>query len=529
MTTIEEILANSPTQYSNLSMGIRGDLFYYGKITEHKDNQIEMIVLSDKRVLANYSVFNTKTDKQPNEINDFGVYYKDVPINTENNDWTNESIQRFINSKERLVNKKEVYNKIKDRIAEFMEIYDPRITSMLSCWIIGTYLYDLFPCYGYILLTSQKASGKSKLLNIIGLLSRNSVSVSSPSESVLFRMINGNRITLLIDDFETFKNDERTNYLLQILKIGIDQEGGIPRNEKYKDTYIPKKFNCYCPKVITNTTSLDQVTISRCITINLLPTATDKGKIRPNKKDPLWQSIRDDCHILIMENFQEILEIYNTEDFGELNSRELDTTKGLLAVAKFLDDSVFQEVSEYLKESFCDRDLQDLSNDWEYLLFKQLSEKVTAPKWCSLEDMDRWLKELVQIDYNKKLNQYIGSVLSKLPSLFKKQRYNDGIKYLITPESVQQYMKLKKYPCALWGSQDSQDTLNFKDEPFRELNNEIMDTCVNCNQGVYVKYTSKVVKGRNICEACVRSEAKRKSDAIRDGCYGQISKTNLGE
>jgi len=332
-------------------------------------------------------------------------------------------------------------------------------------------------------------------------------------------MINGGRLTLLIDDFETFKNDERTNYLLQILKIGLDQEGGIPRNEKYKDTYIPKKFNCYCPKVITNTTSLDQVTISRCISVNLLPTATDKGKLRPNKKDQIWQQIRDDCHILIMENFQEILDIYNTGDFGDLNSRELDTTKGLLSIAKFLNDSVFQEVSGYLKESFRDRDLQDLSSDWEYLLFKQLSEKVPTSRWCSLEEMDKWLRELVQTEYNKKLNQYIGSVLSKLPSLFKKQRYNDGIKYLITPESVQQYMKLKKYPCVSGDSLDTQPSLIYKDEPFRELKDPILDTCLECKKRVFVKYTSNVVTGRNICVSCVEREVKRKKDEIIDKCY----------
>lgn len=519
MATIEEILTSNPTKYSNLSMGIKDGLFYYGKITEYEDNKIEIIVLSDKRVLANRSVFNNKTDKQPNEINDFGIYYKDVPVNTENNDWSNESIQKFINSQDRLIDKKELFHRIQNQINLYMDIYDPRITSMITCWIIGTYIYDLFSCYGYILLTSQRASGKSKLLNIIGLLSRNSISVSSPSEAVLFRMINANRLTLLIDDFETFKNDERTNYILQILKIGIDQDGGIPRNEKYKDRYIPKKFNCYCPKVITNTTSLDPVTISRCITINLLPTTTDKGKLRPNKMDPVWQQIRDDCHILIMENYQEILNIYNTGDFGELNSRELDTTKGLLAIAKFIDESIFEEVSEYLRESFNDRDLQDLSNDWEYLLFKQLSEKVTAPKWCSLDEMDYWLREVTQTEYNKKLNQYIGSVLSKLPALFKKTRHNDGIKYLITPENVQKYMQLKKYPYSLDGSQDTQPTLYFKEEPFKELKSEIRDTCINCNQRTYVKYTSTLVKGRNICEACVRSEAQKKSKELLDSAY----------
>lgn len=520
MITIEEILKNNPTKYSNLAMGIKDGLFYYGKIIEYEDNQIETIILSDKRILANYCVLNTKADKRPNEINEFGIYYKDIPINTENNDWSNLSITTFINSTDKLTDKKELFNRLKAQINKYMDIYDPRISSMIACWCMGTYIFDLFSGYGYILLTSQKDSGKSKLLKIIGLLSRNSLFFSSPSESVLFRMIHGNRPTLLIDDFETLRNEERTHYILQILKIGIDEDGAIPRNEKYKDTFIPKKFNCYCPKALTNTCSLDPITLSRCITINLLPTNSEKGKLKPNKNDVIWQRIRDDCHIFIMENYKEILDIYYNSDFGGLNSRQLDTTRGLLSIAKFIDESVFQEVLDYLKESFGDRDLQDLSNDWEYLLFKQLSEKVPTEKWHSIKEIDNWLKEVATpTDYNKGFNQYIGSVLSKLPSLFKKQRYNDGIKYLITPESVQEYMKLKKYPCTLVDSQDSLSTLDFKDEKFRKLPSEILDTCVNCNLRKYVCYTSTVIRGRNICEDCVKSEDKKKAKALLDSMY----------
>ncbi len=511
---ILELLTNNPTNYQNLSMGIKDGFFYYGKVIEFNNRFTEIIVLSNKKILANKTQHGTKNNPEPNEINEFGIKYKDIPVNTEYNDWSNQSITNFMNSTDTLIDKQELFNKIKSQINKYMDLYDPRISSMISCWIIGTYIFDLFESYGYILLTSQKATGKSKLLKLISLMSRNSIIISSPSESVLFRMIDANRITLCVDDLETFKNDFRTNYLLQILKIGIDQDSGIPRNEEHKGKYVPKKFNCYCPKVLTNTTSLDRVTISRCITINLLPTDTNKGKLKPNKRDEIWSEIRDECHIFIMENFQEILDIYYTTDFGELNSRELDTTKGLLAIAKFIDEPVYQEVIEYLKESFTDRDLQDLSSDWEYLLFKQLSEEVKEPKWCSLDKMDGWLKKVIDVEYNKKMNQYIGSILSKLPGLFKKARHHDGVKYLITPESVKRYMALKKYPCSIEGSLDTQPTLKFKDEEFVELKEPIWDNCVNCNKKAYVKYTSKVVTGRNICEACVGSERLKESKEI---------------
>ena len=44
-----------------------------------------------------------------------------------------------------------------------------------------------------------------------------------------------------------------------------------------------QNYNCFCPKALTNTLFSDPITISRCVTINLLPTNTEK-KLKPNKE-----------------------------------------------------------------------------------------------------------------------------------------------------------------------------------------------------------------------------------------------------
>ena len=189
MTTIEEILASNPTQYSNLSMGItKNGLFYYGKVIEHKGELLEMVFLSNKQILTNYSTLSTKTEKRPNEINDFGIFYQDLPINMGKNDWSNESITKFVSSCNKVIDKKEIYYRVKEQISKYMDLYDERISSMVACWCIGTYIYNLFSGYGYILLTSQKDSGRVIKNNWT---SQGIVSMSVLKWSVLFRMING--------------------------------------------------------------------------------------------------------------------------------------------------------------------------------------------------------------------------------------------------------------------------------------------------------------------------------------------------
>ncbi len=115
-------------------------------------------------------------------------------------------------------------------------------------------------------------------------------------------------------------------------------------------------------------------------------------------------------------------------------------------------------------------------------------------------------KEVIDIDYNKKMNQYIGSVLSRLPALFKKDRQFDGIKYWITPENIRKYMDIKNYPYDSEHSEGSLDTLYIKGNKITKLKEPIIDVCKSYNLQKYVSYTCTEKIGVNYCEECVAYE-----------------------
>ena len=382
---VEQLLANNNYKISYLSQGIHNNIWYYGKVIPYKNKHIELVITSDKKTYANYKKLEPKDNKSNenkeyiNEIKDnFGLIYSNTPIEM-NNFWSNNSIQDFIVTKENIIDNKELYNKIKNQITKYMDLYDERISTVITLYILSTYAYQMFNSTGYILLTSEKASGKTKFLDLISLMSYNSISVSSPSQSALFRLIEANKGLLVIDDMEIQQHkDEKSKYLLELLRIGYRKNGCIIRNEQIDNKFVPTLFNVYSPKVISNTSGLDPITLSRCIVINLLPTQTNKGKLTPNDEDTIWQEIRDRCHIFVLENYKDIQKIYLNYDNSLFNNRQMELIKGLLSIAKLLGKEIHKEAEEYLNISFNDRDLQDLSSDWEYIILDRKSTRLNS-------------------------------------------------------------------------------------------------------------------------------------------------------
>src|SRR3989339_159919 len=60
-----------------------------------------------------------------------------------------------------------LYNKIKDSLRLYVEFENEADYSILTAWIIGSYLFPMFSAYPYIHIKAPKGSGKSQCLNFI--------------------------------------------------------------------------------------------------------------------------------------------------------------------------------------------------------------------------------------------------------------------------------------------------------------------------------------------------------------------------
>jgi putative DNA primase/helicase len=75
-----------------------------------------------------------------------------------------------------------------------------------ALWIISTWCMPAFKVAPILAITAfTKGAGKSQLLNLIGYLCHNPVSTSNITPAALFRYIEQNKPTVLIDEADTFK------------------------------------------------------------------------------------------------------------------------------------------------------------------------------------------------------------------------------------------------------------------------------------------------------------------------------------
>lgn len=429
-----------------LNQGIFVDRYYFGRRVIVNGQPTLAVILSDKSTLADLSSITVGDGKEKivlgvNEFEVAGFAYKGGILSMFPS-WSNNGVKAYLVGSN--VSSIELFNKIRSKFDYFLDVKDPRLLDLVAVYTISTYCYSIFNSIGYLLLHSEKESGKTKMMDLIGLMCFNPVNATNPSESALFRVCDAGQPTLLIDDYENLEKEKRA-VVNQLLKVGYKRGGQTIRSEKVGDTFEPQTFDVYCPKVISNTTGLDGITLNRCIVLRLLKTKTDKGAREPDEEDPAWQAIRDDCYTFVMNNWQAIQIAYRSYQAANFNNRQLELVKGLLSVAKIIDSTLATTLEDFLKESFEDRDMQDLTGDWKYLMFNSMLNNVAEPRFYAVSEISEWCRGTVGVDLGTKLNHWVGKQLSGV-SLFKKRRVGKGVQYHLSKALVKEYMELQGYP-----------------------------------------------------------------------------------
>lgn len=473
------VLNSVDVKYQTLAQGEFNEHWYFGKQIDVDGKKVDALIFDNGEVLINeQQLAKTKkeVEERINHIKEAGLHYS-KPLIQLDNKWSSFGINAFIGKCSSVgkcsylsMHEKEgveqtsttpttpttlttqttqsaIFTTIINIQLHYMDLYKPELVNLTSCYILASYCYELFDSIGYLFFCSDSGSGKTKWSQIIQYCSFNSLNATNSSESALFRMTEQTKGLLSIDDYENIEEDKK-NTIDQILKVGYKKGGQTCRSEKVGDNYVPAFYDVYCPKLITNTVGLDSITYSRCIPIHLLKTTTDKGRLNPNGNDLVWQNIRDACYLWVMENWKTIKNNYSLIDVQELNNRDLELVKPILAIAKTIGEEEYLKLKKIVIELFDNRDMFDFTNDWDYILFHALykykeKDSLTAEAWMTTKEcLDLMLQDMhfEPEDKIKPSVKWVGKVLSRI-DMFKKRRIAAGVEYVLSKESLEKYMK----------------------------------------------------------------------------------------
>lgn len=234
---------------------------------------------------------------------------------------------------------------IEDYIRRFYYTDDPSVYKIVALYIYTTYYYELFAQIPYLFLNGSKGSGKSILNEVINLFAFNSKMAIDTSESAIFRLIDREGGTLILDEQENLSvSSGRTlnNSLAAILKGGYSRSGSVIRSDVETGGTI--KYDAYGPKVISCINGIDDVIEDRCILITSYPLRlTKETKMedpKPYKSERLDEirEVTSKCALSALVHFQELARIYRDSLFEtDGNARLSQILTPLLATAKLAD------------------------------------------------------------------------------------------------------------------------------------------------------------------------------------------------
>jgi hypothetical protein len=209
----------------------------------------------------------------------------------------------------------------------------------IALWVVHSWVLDAFEYTPYLHIASpEKQCGKTRLLDCLDLLTPKPWRAILPSEAVLFRTIEHDRPTLLLDELDAvFGNskDERKEALRALLNAGFEQKATVPRcigqNQEVKH------FAVFCAKALAGIGRLPDTVRDRCVPIQLVRRSRDEQveRFRKREAEKVVALIRGELEALSQQaHIIEVLRDSRPHVPDALSDRQADICEPLLAIAE---------------------------------------------------------------------------------------------------------------------------------------------------------------------------------------------------
>jgi len=207
-----------------------------------------------------------------------------------------------------------------------------------ALWVVHTHAFDAANVTPYLHASSpEKESGKSTLLESLHLVVARPWDAVSPSEATLYRKIDKDAPTLLLDEVDTiFAARSETEGLRAILNAGFQRGKTVPRITGEGKSMRVYDFKTFCPKAIAGIGKLPDTVESRSIPIRLQRKAADEqvGRFRRRVVGPQAAKLREAAAKWGAAHLEELRDAW-PELPDELTDRQQDVWEPLLAIADY--------------------------------------------------------------------------------------------------------------------------------------------------------------------------------------------------
>ncbi|WP_175544271.1 DUF3631 domain-containing protein [Mesorhizobium sp. YR577] len=205
----------------------------------------------------------------------------------------------------------------------------------IALWTVFTHCFDAFDTSPRLALISpMPGCGKTEAFKILRHLTHNALLASNTSSAAIFRLIEQQPRTLLLDELDT--QVEGNEALRGILNSGHSREGATVlravRNGENGD-WETHSYSTWAPVAMAKIGKLFPTWASRSIIISMRRKRPDEDRPHPNQRDKLaFDAMNEEVAIWAKANIEKLRNIDPEMPKG-LANRDADNWKPLFAIA----------------------------------------------------------------------------------------------------------------------------------------------------------------------------------------------------
>lgn len=313
-----------------------------------------------------------------------------------------------------------LYKELIDFYKEYIEFQDQRTYSLFATWSLGTHIFDIFRSYPYLYLIGVKAGGKSKVLTMTSLFVKTPLFTAGISPAALYRKIEKERPTVLMDEVESLSSESGDDLRL-IAQAGYKRGGKVVRC--VGKNFEPKDFEIYSPKAFASINVPNDIFESRCIPVIMRRTMNRKIANREIKTDDkFWGNYNVCCRGCIERVKDVVKEVYEKIEDDKLTGRDWELWKPLLSIVKVISDDTYNELREYALDISKQRK-EDESDTIKISIVRCLLELADKDDWYP----NKQIFELVKKDFEWMTAQRLGYHMKALG--FRSKAHGSGKGY----------------------------------------------------------------------------------------------------
>lgn len=186
----------------------------------------------------------------------------------------------------------EMLEEVRAFVLRFMVLPSEAAADVIALWVLHAWAFRAAVATPYLRIVSATAdSGKTQLLELLAAICPRGWHAVNPSTAVLYRKIDAQTPTLLVDELDNYPMNDRRD-ALSVLNSGYKAGARVDRATATGDL---ESFSCFCPKAFAgiDARALPTTLLSRSITIRL------ERKARHEHTDRwMRQLIGDDLAVL---------------------------------------------------------------------------------------------------------------------------------------------------------------------------------------------------------------------------------------